>query len=745
MDSITILDKALCTGCGMCSNICPVNAIIMKTSDEGFLYPSVEDNCINCGKCTKTCPQLTNKNFYATPSVVHAIQANDEYRERCSSGGIFLLLAKKILSEKGVVFGATFDEEFQTVKHIGITNEFELPLILKSKYVQSDVGNTYKEAKAYLAEGRKVLFCGCPCQVEALKHFVSRESENLYTIDIICHGVPSPLVYKKFLNEMTPTGNKVIGFDFRDKKYGWGSLISASFDNAETKYEYYNGTYFRAFLSGLSMRKSCYHCDYSSMKRVGDITIGDFWGVKEVDSSFDDKKGTSLVFCNTEKGQCLLKSVSSECKLYKDVNSSKVEEISKHTNGALIRPTSKPQYRDCFFKHLNFDSVTTALKYAETSLIDVGIVGWWIETARSNYGSTLTCFALYRFIQSLGYSVAMISPPGFDRENAGDFNKGERYRMTANYSMDKMSENNKYIDTFVVGSDVLWYYNAFIDKQYMHMLDFVDSSKKKISYSTSFGNIKGFIPVSEQPKARRYLHRFDAVSVREFEGVDLCEEKFDVKATQVLDPVFICPMEEWSELSKKAERKIEKDYIFAYILDPSEKIVNTLKTISKKKDLPVVVITDKQTDREKKEEILKDFNVISSATPYEFIYHIKNANFVLTDSYHGLCFSIVFKRNFAALVNCVRGASRFETLASLFPIKEHYFYDANLVCDKGLKNVDYSIFEDTLQKEIVRSSEWLSDALKSPKKERKNATDIDILYEKIEQLEKRISVLEKSV
>ncbi len=715
MNSIEILNKNSCTGCGMCSNICPVNAIKFITDNQGFWYPKVENNCINCGKCSKACPQLTNKHLYETPAEVYAIQANDEYRERCSSGAVFLLLAQKILSEKGVVFGAAFYDAFQNIKHICITKKEDLPRILKSKYVQSDMGNTYNEIKTYLKKGKKVLFCGCPCQVEALKHFISKDDENLITIDIICHGVPSPLVYKKYLNEMTPAGNKVTGFDFRDKKYGWGTLISVNFDKSDMKYDYYNGTYFRAFLKGFSMRKSCYHCNYSNMKRTGDITIGDFWGVKELNEKYDDKKGTSLVFANTPNGEKLISSIKTQTKLFEMVNSTSVEDLSKHTNGALIYPTHEPQYRECFFKHLKKDTVTKSLQYAETSLIDVGIVGWWIETPESNYGSTMTCFALYKFIQSLDYSVAMVSPPNFDRNEAGTFNKNECYRMTAKYTPDKMSENNKYIDTFVVGSDVLWYYDAFIDRQYMHMLDFVDSSKRKISYSTSFGNTKCFIPESEQQKAKNYLSRFDAISVREFEAVDICRDKFNLKAKQVLDPVFICPMKEWTRLANKAERKTSENYIFAYILDPSDEIVNALKKISKEKNLSVVAITDKQWNREKKEEILKDFNVISNATPYEFIYHLMNASFVLTDSYHGFCFSIIFRRNFAILINYNRGSSRFDTLAKIFPVKQYSYDNAEALCKGPLKNVDYLSFENKLQTEISRSADWLKNALENSK------------------------------
>jgi hypothetical protein len=201
------------------------------------------------------------------------------------------------------------------------------------------------------------------------------------------------------------------------------------------------------------------------------------------------------------------------------------------------------------------DSFTRSLSYAQQARMDVGILGWWIETPYSNYGSTLTDYALYRYLTDKGLSVAMVSPPGFDRAYAGVFNKKYRYRMTANYSKADMKENNKYIDSFVVASDVLWYYDAFIRQGFNFLLDFVDDSKRKISYSTSFGNTVKFFPDSEMPYAKYLMQRFDHVSVREVDGVKICKERFEVDATQVLDPVFICDMKNWEEIEKNATRK----------------------------------------------------------------------------------------------------------------------------------------------------------------------------------------------
>lgn len=193
------------------------------------------------------------------------------------------------------------------------------------------------------------------------------------------------------------------------------------------------------------MRKSCFSCKYASSSRPGDLTLGDFWGVEKFKIDWNDKKGTSLVMCNSIKGVGLLENISSQLRRIEEVPRDRVLEIAEKANGALIRPTKEPIMRKCFFEHLKKDNFSKALKYAETGYMDVGIVGWWIETPRSNYGSTLTDYALYVYLRSLGLSVAVISPPNFDRANAGGFNKKYGYRMTQKYTYDEMTKNNQWL------------------------------------------------------------------------------------------------------------------------------------------------------------------------------------------------------------------------------------------------------------------------------------------------------------
>ncbi len=740
MDNIEKLDRQLCTGCGLCYNVCPYNAIEMRTNKEGFLYPYVNLNCINCGLCYNACPQIKPSNNFNKVLESYAVLCKDEIRSQCSSGGFFGAAAYYAISQGGAVIGAGYDNNFRHVSHQMAKDKSHLINLFKSKYVQSDMGNIYKTIKNQLQHSSKpVVFCGCPCQVDALKVYLGKDYNNLYCIDILCRGVPSPLAYKKFLDEVA--GNKTItNVDFRDKKSGWGTLLSIKFVDGTTHYDLYNGNYFRAFLSGLAMREACYHCKYAQGQRVGDITIGDFWNIGEYKKELNDNGGTSMVLCNTAKGIRLMNMLKANFQLQEYIDWDTVVNISRKVNWAIIKPSPEPQMRKCFFHHLSKDSFSKSLRYAEKALIDVGILGWWIQTDHSNYGSTLTCYALYQYILSLGLSVAFVSPPNFDRENAGEFNKKHGYRMTMKRSYKEMSENNKYIDTFLVGSDVLWYYDAFIQTQYFFMLDFVNDDKRKISYGTSFGNTEIFFPDKEILKVRSLLKRFDKVSVREFEAVDICRDKFSVSATQVLDPVFLCDKSHWVKMAESANRKTQGKFLFSYLLDPNEEKAELLRYTARKLGLQLVTVTDNQFNHEQKENILRNYGLISNATIEEVIYHLLNAKFIISDSYHGICFSLIFNKQFIAITSRIRNDARFATLSKLFNINDRLLYDFSTILErKDLldKKINYNILNKLIEKETNRSAEWLKEALFAPKTKIKK-TETDYIVDEILEMKKLI-------
>lgn len=741
--------QTICTGCGACSQKCPCDAIKMEKNSEGFIFPIIDnDKCVNCGLCVNVCPQIENGKNHKDTLNYYVAMGTDDFRPEGSSGGVFPTIASDIIEQNGVVFGAAFINNCKNVQIVKAEKIEELKPLFKSKYVQSETSSAYKEVEKELKSGRKVLFSACPCQVDGLYNYLGRDYDNLITADILCHGVPSPLAYERFLEELSE-GKKVVNVDFRDKTYGWGTLIKANFDDGSEVLHHWDGIYFKAFLSGLIIRESCYQCKYACQKRVGDITLGDFWNVKTINERFDDKKGTSIIAINSDKGFDFINSNYSKFKLLEEVDKKETFAHQSRYNAAIARSLPKPQMRKCFFKHIaKGDSFSKSYRYSQKAIMDIGILGWWIETKYSNFGSTLTDYALYTYLEDQGYSVAMVSPPNFDRDNAGDFNKKNNYRMTAKYTENHMADNNKYFDAYVVASDVLWYYDAMIKSGYMFMLDFADDEKIKVSYSTSFGNTRGFFPDRELAKAKYLLKRFDAVSTREFEGVDICKEKFDIEATQVMDPVFLSDMKNWKKLEDRAERKEKDKFIFAYYLDPTDEKIALLKHLSRENGLTIVSITDKQTKTKEKQELLKDCGVLRDASIDEFIYHIKNAEFVLTDSFHGMCFSLIFNKPFYTFVNTVRGSSRFETLSKIVGVEDRLIWDYKSEFDNTNPFlIDYKIINDRLGKKIQESKDWLEKAINTKKKiridsETMMANELYDMRKKIECLEAKIERLE---
>lgn len=282
---INIVDKSLCSGCHACMSVCPKFAITMQKDNEGFLYPIVDENkCIGCDLCDKSCQVLnpiTNEN---EPIVAYACNnLNDAVRMQSSSGGIFSLIAEWIISQNGVVFGAGFDDELNVV-HMAVDNTNDLSKLRGSKYVQSVIGDSYIQTKELLDAGIKVLFSGTPCQIDGLLHFLRKDYDNLYTLDIVCHGVPSPKVWKKYLEYQEILNGSSLSKTklptFRSKEDGWIRFRSALFFENGNSYSmtHEKDLYMKAFLKNVSLRNSCFSCYSKSINRNSDITLADLWG-----------------------------------------------------------------------------------------------------------------------------------------------------------------------------------------------------------------------------------------------------------------------------------------------------------------------------------------------------------------------------------------------------------------------------------------------------------------------------------
>ena len=336
---IEIKDKEMCSGCTACKNACPKGAIDMVRDEEGFLYPKVDkDKCINCGLCKNICPILNKQVFDNFEQKAYIYQnKKDDVRQKSTSGGFYTALGEYVINQGGVVFGAAFNKEF-VVNHEYAESLDELAKFRKSKYVQSNLNNTFKEVKKFLTDGRLVCYSGTPCQIAGLKAFLKKDYENLILMDLMCHSVPSPLYFEKYkeyiLNKMN--AKKIISIDFRDKKkYGYKySLMTVETDNGVYSQGIDTDPYLRAFFEDFSVRPSCYHCNFKSNRRVSDITIWDCFNIHDIDKNFDDDKGTTRILVHTKKGEILLNSLSgSKLKQISLIDALKnVKEMSSSVN-----------------------------------------------------------------------------------------------------------------------------------------------------------------------------------------------------------------------------------------------------------------------------------------------------------------------------------------------------------------------------------------------------------------------------
>ena len=369
---IHILDKKLCCGCSACVQRCPKHCIILQEDNEGFLYPKVNGElCINCGLCEAVCPEI-NQRLKQKPLSVYAAKNSDEQvRLDSSSGGLFSILAEGIIKQKGVVFGACFDENWD-VKHRYTESKNDLLAFRGSKYVQSKIGNSFQQVESFLKEDRKVLFTGTPCQIAGLKSYLRKDYDNLLTVDIICHGVPSPRVWREYLHEeiahqrinndsvkpcsISDKNICIESISFRDKQSGWKkysiafvfSMVSNSGDkfSFDTRMLYTENPYMKGFLADLYLRPSCYACPAKCGKSGSDITLGDFWGIQNIMPELDDDKGVSVVLVNTERGRNWLNNL--------EIDLWEVDYIQAVTyNPALEKSSYFPRKREFFFAKSN--------------------------------------------------------------------------------------------------------------------------------------------------------------------------------------------------------------------------------------------------------------------------------------------------------------------------------------------------------------------------------------------------------
>ena len=357
-----------CCGCRTCEQICPQKCIVFKKNEEGFIYPIVDENkCIQCGACLKRCP-INVKDLLKKPIKAYSFVASStETLSKSASGGVANCLSRYFIEElKGVVFGSAYTEDFY-VKQIQVDNLNDLNRLNSSKYVFSDPVDTFSKVKELINSGRYVLYVGTPCQIAGLKTYLGKDYENLLTISLICHGTPSILAFKSMLKAYERKYHgKMIYFNFRSKKIGWGLTLEATIKKENGKIieickPLLSDIYGNDFIKLKNLRESCYRCKFASSDRASDLTIGDFWGIDAIDKINSYKSGVSSLISSTEKGEKYVKILSSKYGLVKEVDINSIIEYQEN----LRAPSRRHKERNKYYKNRNLEKI-----YYHTFLFD---------------------------------------------------------------------------------------------------------------------------------------------------------------------------------------------------------------------------------------------------------------------------------------------------------------------------------------------------------------------------------------
>lgn len=691
-----------CCGCGSCAVKCPVGAISMQENVEGFLYPVIdEEKCIHCGVCSKACPILNKRQNNESNPICYAVMADDELRAKSSSGGMFTLLSQSILNKNGYVCGATFRDDW-TVHHIIIDSENDLHKLRGSKYIQSDLENCFEQIKQLLNGKKEVLFSGTPCQIAGLYAFLGKEYDNLLTVDVFCHGVPSVGVWRKYLAE-TFQKNTIKNVNFRDKKeIGWScSHCTITLDDGK---KVVSNDYTKLFHNSTILRKSCEDCPFSQLPRKADISLGDWWGISQYVPGLNDGKGLSLVLLNNEKGERIFNALN-----IAEDRKRMIELKSDYNNGHMRFGLKLNPKRERFFKDIQQYSYHKSMKMTEDKY-DVCLLSIFYGL---NYGSILVSYACNKLISNLGYSVLMLDKPSFvwstseiGRTIPNEFAK-KYYNISSVYNSlsDLISLNNQ-CHTFVSGSDQIFRPGLKLDFTFQ---EFVQNSKNKIIFGSSFG-VDDYRSTPEDIERKRLLfRRFNHIALRE-KSEKLCHEIFDFEAEEIIDPTLILPRAEFDKLADSVQMNLDKPYLLTYMLDLNIEKVKAVQYIAEKLNLQIINIQNLDKRQRKDLGLIYD----KDYTPEEFLHLYKNASFVVTDSYHGTCFSTKFNKQFISFMNIGRGKLRYKLFTAL-GLNERIFENVNDIYDNPIiyNQFDFEKTNQLIAEKSVFAINWLKNALEN--------------------------------
>lgn len=733
--------KAQCSGCTACYAACPVSCITMVADEEGFDYPSVDSGkCTDCGLCQKVCPARHSTKNTSEPLVFACWYKNDDVRKVSSSGGIFTLLAEQFLQSGGVVFGAAFDENCEVI-HTYIEKKEDIDKLRRSKYVQSSLGDTFHGVKRLLSERRKVLFTGTPCQVSGLNNFLGKDYDNLLLVDIVCHGVPSPAVFRSYRREREQQyGAKITECSFRDKPFGWNPALHMmmKMSNGE-KYSSLlsEDPYGEGFLRNLFLRPACHHCFANNFRSGSDITLGDYWGINEVHLRFDDKKGTTVAIIKTEKGKKVWSGLQPKIK-------SRHSSLEKALPGnpCIRHSVAEHPNRAPFFADFASKKETAVIPLIEKYLgrNDVGILNF--QYSYYNYGALLVAYSLQRAVAKLGhraYHVNFVPNSLFEsstNENNPFKRFGERFIRRTGICLNK-NDLQRYINRrfqkFITGGDqVFRWHNHF-----NFLFDWVSGKKTLVSFSASFGvDSLGKIAIHYDKKAyaEKCFRRFDAISVREKSGVKILKKAFGISAEVVLDPTMLLDAEEYQEIIDGEFSEVPAgEFVVYYSLNDElrEALYHPALTVPALADTGVFVDMMKNENGQ-----YRSFG--------QWLNLLKNAQYVITDSFHGTVFAILFRKKFLTLARPFGGDERLVYLFEALGIDKRRFLSVDRLAsvDVSLLNepIDYATVYEKLAAEKQRAMIFLRNGLSIEKTEKLTSLYKPALWERCYSFARRMAI-----
>lgn len=738
-----------CMKCTACEYKCPKNAIKLNHNNR------IIDKklCNNCNLCNKVCPLNHDYPINTNINFVAAYVKDDKNRKKSSSGGIFYAIAKKIIEKKGAVYGACFDKDFNVI-HKRATTLKDVEQMRGSKYVQSDLKNSFLYIKQDLENDMFVLFSGTPCQVAGLKSYLGKKYDRLLTIDIVCHGTPTADIWEKYIKEQEKKHNsKVKNVEFRSKKISWQNpqMIIEFENNNKISSAIYDNTYGQAFLRNMILQESCYECNFNCFRNQSDITLGDFWGYNLELKKEDVSKGLSVLFLNTINGMSFFNSIRNDLKVFENINM----KNAILGNYPIIHP-SIPHYnrKNVIEKLKSKSNVSETLDFylnEYNGLIknnkNVAILNFSFENY--NFGANLLAYALSEIVKRLGYIPYTIDYNIYDQldsiERFKTFNfvkfRENHLQLTPSFSNSKeLSILNDYFDNFIVGSDQVWRKTITRHHLYTYFFDFVKSSKNIIAYAASFGTNSFEGNEFETNRCKLLLNKFNSISVREKEGVDICKNCFDVESTLTIDPTLLLTSEDYCKIIENDE--INSPYIALYFIkDHENKFINNPELNRLFPNRNIVNIKGKTKKMPHGEEFV--YNSVS-----EWLKGVKNCDFLITDSYHGVLFAIIFKKQFICLGKESVALSRFNTIFSLLKgnSEKRNYNSLNEIDDiNQLSILDYKEIHENLKHLRLQSIQYIEENLKTRKKS--NVQYIDLIETEnnllIEEIKKSNDLLEQ--